>query len=124
MICLLVRLEFPLGRLKTGTPARLLASTIDWDDLPRQASDFPPPAFSYMNMGKTLKQEGKFIECGQTFTNSETHKIVMDHEHLLPVYQGGDGGIGPRYCPSLHLKVSSTYTQMELKGVNVCLFGS
>jgi tRNA uridine 5-carboxymethylaminomethyl modification enzyme len=95
-----------MGRLKTGTPARLLKSTIDWSSLEKQGSDLPPPAFSYLNMGKPLPQEGRFIECAQTFTTPATHKIVMDNEHLLPEYEGGDkAGVGPRYCPSLYLKV-------------------
>mmetsp|Transcript_6344 Transcript_6344/g.9564 ORF Transcript_6344/g.9564 Transcript_6344/m.9564 type:complete len:679 (+) Transcript_6344:139-2175(+) len=102
----LERLEFPLGRLKTGTPARLKGSTIDWTHLQKQYGDDPPPAFSYMNAGKELKMQGQFIHCSQTFTTPETHKIVMDNEHLLPTYDSGDNdGAGPRYCPSLYLKV-------------------
>lgn len=104
----LERLQFPLGRMKTGTPARLIRETINWSILEEQKSDYPPPAFSYLNNGKQLKLEDKFITCSMTHTNENTHKIVMENEHLLPKYDGRDGkGVGPRYCPSLYMKVCS-----------------
>ena len=102
----LERLQFPLARMKTGTPPRLLKSTIDWDSLEKQGSDLPPPPFSYMNIDKGVKMIDKLIECAKTYTNLETHKIVMDNQHLLPDYDSGDGkGVGPRYCPSIFKKV-------------------
>lgn len=105
-VTLVYRLEFPLGRLKTGTPARILKDTIDFGTLSKQDSDLPPPPFSYLNINKGVKNKDNLISCYQTFTNENTHRVVMDNAHLLPQYDGGDGGgVGPRYCPSLYLKV-------------------
>lgn len=102
----LERLKFPLNRLKTGTPPRLLSTTIDWDRLDPQPSDIPPPPFSYLNIESGVKLKDKLISCGQTYTTEETHKIVRDNQHLLPAYDGAEGaGVGPRYCPSLFKKV-------------------
>ena len=101
----LERLQFPLARLKTGTPPRLRSSTIDWDRLEKQPSDIPPPPFSYMNIDRGVKLQHQLIECAKTYTNEITHKIVMDNQHLLPDYDGADGaGVGPRYCPSIFKK--------------------
>lgn len=102
----LERLQFPLSRLKTGTPPRLDGKKINWDALDKQASDIPPPPFSYLNIERGIKLKDSLIECAKTYTNAETHQIVMDNQHLLPDYDSGDGaGIGPRYCPSLFKKV-------------------
>ena len=102
----LERLAFPLGRMKTGTPPRLRLSSIAWDDLEKQPSDQPPPPFSYMNIDRGVKLKDSLIECAQTYTNEETHRLVLEHQHLLPDYDGLDGkGNGPRYCPSLFKKV-------------------
>jgi tRNA uridine 5-carboxymethylaminomethyl modification enzyme len=101
----LERLQFPLARLKTGTPPRLDSRTIDWDILDKQASDLDPQPFSYLNIDSGVKMRGNFIQCGQTYTNEETHKIVMGKKHLLPDYDGAGGdGVGPRYCPSIFKK--------------------
>ncbi len=100
------RLGFALGRMKTGTPPRLLKSTIDWDKLVKQPSDMPPPAFSYLSHEKGVKLIDSFIDCAQTATNENTHHLVMKHADLLPSYDGAGGdGVGPRYCPSLFKKV-------------------
>jgi tRNA uridine 5-carboxymethylaminomethyl modification enzyme len=100
------RLKFPLNRLKTGTPPRLIRSTIDWDRLEKQDSDIPPPPFSYMNIERGVKLVDQLINCAKTYTTEATHQIVRDNQHLLPSYDSGDGaGIGPRYCPSLFKKV-------------------
>jgi tRNA uridine 5-carboxymethylaminomethyl modification enzyme len=100
------RLGFALGRMKTGTPPRLLKSTIDWDKLAKQPSDMPPPAFSYLNHEKGVKLINSFIECAQTATNETTHRLVMQYKDELPSYDGAEGdGVGPRYCPSLFKKV-------------------
>jgi len=100
------RLQFPLSRLKTGTPPRLKGSTINWDILEKQPSDAPAMPFSYMNIVSGVKMQGRFIECAKSYTNEHTHRIVMENRHLLPDYEGGGGdGIGPRYCPSLFKKV-------------------
>jgi tRNA uridine 5-carboxymethylaminomethyl modification enzyme len=102
----LERLKFPLARLKTGTPPRLLSNTIDWSSLEKQPSDLPPPPFSYMNIDKGVKMQNQLISCAKTYTNEETHRIVMENQHLLPDYDGADGdGVGPRYCPSIFKKV-------------------
>ena len=102
----LEKLKFPLGRLKTGTPPRLYGRTINWDILDKQPSDLPPPTFSYMNIDRGVKMVDRLIDCAKTYTNEETHKLVMEFQHLLPDYDGGDGaGVGPRYCPSLFKKV-------------------
>lgn len=101
-----VRLAFPMSRLKTGTPARLVGSTIDWSSLEKEPGDSPPPPFSYMNIERGVKLADRLIDCAKTFTNSETHRLVLQNQHLLPDYEGGDGaGVGPRYCPSLFKKV-------------------
>jgi len=100
------RLQFPLSRLKTGTPPRLKGSTINWDILEKQPSDEPAMPFSYMNIVKGVKMQGRFIECAKSYTNEHTHRIVMENQHLLPDYEGGGGdGVGPRYCPSIFKKV-------------------
>ncbi|MCB1530303.1 MAG: tRNA uridine-5-carboxymethylaminomethyl(34) synthesis enzyme MnmG [Rhodospirillales bacterium] len=97
----LERLGFPLGRLKTGTPARLDGRTIEWTALEMQKADAAPVPFSYMNDKITLPQ----IECGITYTNEETHKIIRDNLHRAPMYSGQIEGTGPRYCPSIEDKV-------------------
>eukprot|EP00981_Chlorochromonas_danica_P012946 scaffold5597_cov159-Ochromonas_danica.AAC.2 len=102
----LERLEFPLGRLKTGTPPRLKGSTINWKALESQPSDIPPPPFSFLNVERGVKMVDSLIECAKTYTTAETHRIVHENQHLLPDYDGADGaGVGPRYCPSLFKKV-------------------
>lgn len=95
-----------MSRLKTGTPPRLRGSTINWDILEKQPSDLPPPPFSYLNIERGVKLSDKLINCAQTFTNEDTHRLVLENQHLLPDYEGGGGdGVGPRYCPSLFKKV-------------------
>ncbi len=96
------RLGFPLGRLKTGTPARLDGRTIDWDVCEEQLGDTPPLAFSYMNQDISVPQ----IACHITYTNEDTHKIIADNLHKSAMYSGNITGVGPRYCPSIEDKVS------------------
>ena len=99
-------LGLPLGRLKTGTPARLNGETIAWDSLEGQPSEEPPLPFSYMNEGGSVAQASNLITCYKTYTNERTHDIVRAHAHELPEYESGGGkGAGPRYCPSLYSKV-------------------
>ena len=99
-------LGLPLGRLKTGTPARLDGRTIRWDELEGQPSESPPLPFSYMNEGRDVAQAANLITCYKTYTNERTHEIVRSNAHVLPAYESGDGkGAGPRYCPSLYSKV-------------------
>jgi tRNA uridine 5-carboxymethylaminomethyl modification enzyme len=106
----LERLQFPLGRMKTGTPPRLDGKTINWDILERQESEPMFVPFSYMNSdrfwGSATSGAGRNILCGKTYTNERTHDVVRNNEHLLPQYDGfGGAGNGPRYCPSLFKKV-------------------
>lgn len=106
----LARFEFPLGRLKTGTPARLDGKTIDWDVLTIQPSERPAQPFSHLlqfnGEQPPMLAADKVIDCYQTATNEETHKLVMEYAHLLPIYDGKEGkGNGPRYCPSIYKKV-------------------
>ncbi|MGH1398602.1 MAG: tRNA uridine-5-carboxymethylaminomethyl(34) synthesis enzyme MnmG [Alphaproteobacteria bacterium] len=98
----LERFGFPLGRLKTGTPARLDARTIDWDRLEAQQADAEPVPFSYL----TERIEVPQIPCHITYTNEKTHKIIADNLHLSAMYSGQISGTGPRYCPSIEDKIS------------------
>ncbi len=96
------KLNLPIGRLKTGTPPRLLKSSINWDKVEMQSADNCPIPFSYMTK-KILVQQ---IQCGITRTNINTHKIISDNINMSPVYSGSIQGSGPRYCPSIEDKVS------------------
>ena len=96
------QLHLPIGRLKTGTPPRLLKSSINWNKVEMQAADSDPIPFSYMTEKIYVKQ----IECGLTRTNSNTHKIISENISLSPVYSGSIQGSGPRYCPSIEDKVN------------------
>jgi tRNA uridine 5-carboxymethylaminomethyl modification enzyme len=93
--------DLPLGRLKTGTPARLDGRTIDWSGLDMQPADDPPIPFSTMTDRITVPQ----ISCGITRTTAKTHKIIAESIHLSAVYNGQISGTGPRYCPSIEDKV-------------------
>lgn len=98
----LEKLEFPLGRLKTGTPARLDGRTIDWSKCEEQPGDEKPLPFSYLNDEITVPQ----IACHITYTNEQTHKIIADNIHLSAMYSGNISGVGPRYCPSIEDKIN------------------
>jgi tRNA uridine 5-carboxymethylaminomethyl modification enzyme len=97
----LKRLGFPLGRLKTGTPARLDGRTIQWAGLQMQAADNPQVPFSTLTKAITTPQ----ISCGITYTNPKTHAIIRSNLHRAPMYSGQIEGVGPRYCPSIEDKV-------------------
>lgn len=97
----LKKFGFPLGRLKTGTPARLKSSSIDWASLDMQPGDEPPVPFSTLT--KTIPN--RQIACGITYTTQETHDIIRGNLHRAPMYSGQIEGIGPRYCPSIEDKV-------------------
>lgn len=106
----LSRFNFPLGRLKTGTPPRLDGSTIDWDACVVQPSERPALPFSHVRQFRgeepPLAAAGTLIDCAKSSTNELTHQLVTEYAHLLPEYDGMDGkGNGPRYCPSIHKKV-------------------
>ncbi len=94
-------LGLDMGRLKTGTPARLVGSTIAWDRLEMQAADETPIPFSFLNREIAVPQ----IQCGITWTNAETHRIIADRLTESAVYGGRATGRGPRYCPSIEDKV-------------------
>lgn len=90
-----------MGRLKTGTPARLDGRTIHWDRLEMQDADAEPVPFSFLNDRIDVPQ----IQCGITFTTAETHRIIAERLGESAVYGGRVTGIGPRYCPSIEDKV-------------------
>lgn len=92
---------FPLGRLKTGTPARLDANTIDWSILEEQKGDTPPVPFSTLTDKITVPQ----VSCFITYTNDQTHAHVRANLDRAPLYSGQIKGTGPRYCPSFEDKV-------------------
>ena len=92
---------FALGRLKTGTPARLLGSSIDYSNLEEQHGDEPPQPFSY----HPEVQVKNSICCYLTRTNEETHRVIASNLDKSPLYTGKITGVGPRYCPSIEDKV-------------------
>ena len=94
-------LGFQMGRLKTGTPARLDGTTIDWARLEMQDADPEPVPFSFLTEKITTRQ----IPCGVTHTSRETHQIIQDNIGRSAVYGGSVTGRGPRYCPSIEDKI-------------------
>lgn len=90
-----------VGRLKTGTPARLNGKTINWDILEKQNGDEVPCPFSFMTKEITTPQ----ISCYITHTNEETHKIIRDNFSKCALFSGLITGVGPRYCPSIEDKL-------------------
>lgn len=97
----LARHGFSLGRLKTGTPARLNGDTIRWNILEMQHGDEPPELFSSF-AGPALNRQ---VACGITRTNAKTHDIIRDNLQKSAVYSGEIAGRGPRYCPSIEDKI-------------------
>ena len=98
----LKELGLSLRRFKTGTPARVLKSSIDFTDLEVQEGDEPVVPFSYDNEDKELKNQ---VVCHVSWTNERTKKVIMDNIHKSPLYSGMIEGVGPRYCPSIEDKV-------------------
>ncbi|GMR03211.1 MAG: tRNA uridine-5-carboxymethylaminomethyl(34) synthesis enzyme MnmG [Thermodesulfovibrionia bacterium] len=94
-------LGFEIGRLKTGTPPRLNGKDIDFSVTGIQNGDVPPPAMSLF----TKKIRNPQLPCYMTYTNEETHKIIIKNLKYSPLYSGKIKGIGPRYCPSIEDKV-------------------
>jgi len=90
-----------MGRLKTGTPARLDGKTIDYSNLTAQPGDDPPVPFSFL----TERIETPQTVCHITHTTGETHRIIADNLHQAPMYSGQIDSVGPRYCPSIEDKV-------------------
>ncbi len=97
----LQKLGLTIGRLKTGTPARLDKDTIDWSKCQRQDGDNPPKPFSFMTGDFNPDQ----IPCWITHTTPETHKIILDNLDRAPLYDGQIQSVGPRYCPSIETKL-------------------
>ena len=97
----LYALGLTMGRLKTGTPARLDGKTIAWDRLEMQLGDEPPVPFSFLTEAIATPQ----IACGITYTNERTHRIIAERLAESAVYGGRATGVGPRYCPSIEDKV-------------------
>jgi tRNA uridine 5-carboxymethylaminomethyl modification enzyme len=92
---------FQLGRLKTGTPPRLDAKTIDFSKTEPQYGDDPPPPFSH----STEKIINPQLPCYITYTTKDTHRIILDNLDRSPLYSGKIKGVGARYCPSIEDKV-------------------
>lgn len=97
----LKQMGLKVGRLKTGTPARLNGKTIHWEKLETQEGDNPPIPFSYLTKEITNPQ----IKCYVTHTNEKTHKIIRDNFSKCALFSGLITGIGPRYCPSIEDKL-------------------
>jgi len=97
----LERAGFVLGRLKTGTPARLDGRTIDWAKLEMQPGDDEPQPFSTLTKRISTQQ----IECGITRTTPQTHAIIEANLGKSAMYSGRIRGVGPRYCPSIEDKI-------------------
>jgi len=92
---------FALGRLKTGTPPRIRAGSIDWNGLDMQSADDDPVPFSTLTTRVAQPQ----IACGITRTTDATHKVIRDNLHRSAMYSGSIQGVGPRYCPSIEDKI-------------------
>jgi len=97
----LQKYNFKIGRLKTGTPPRLDARTIKYDNLEEQFADEDPYFFSFL----TKKNLNKQVSCRMTYTNEKVHKIIKKNINRSAMYSGSIQGVGPRYCPSIEDKI-------------------
>jgi len=97
----LEKYDFKVGRLKTGTPPRLDARTIKYDNLEEQFADDDPYFFSFL----TKKTLNKQVSCRMTYTNEKVHKIIQKNLNRSAMYSGSIKGVGPRYCPSIEDKI-------------------
>jgi len=97
----LEKYDFKIGRLKTGTPPRLDARTIKYDNLEEQFADDDPYFFSFL----TKKNLNKQVSCRMTYTNEKVHKIIQKNLKKSAMYSGSIQGVGPRYCPSIEDKI-------------------
>lgn len=95
-------LGLSLRRFKTGTPARVLRSSIDFTGLEVQQGDEPPEPFSYETEPGTVRNR---TVCHVSWTNAETKRVILENIHRSPLYGGKIEGVGPRYCPSIEDKV-------------------
>ena len=98
----LYTLNLPMGRLKTGTPARIKLSSIDLSLMEEQPGEKPTP---WMSLARPPKKHQKQLSCYITRTNKKTHNIIENNIHLSAMYSGDIKGIGPRYCPSIEDKI-------------------
>ncbi len=96
-------LGLELMRFKTGTPPRILRTSVDLSQLEPQYGDTPVVPFSFENEGRDLGPNTR--ECYLVYTNEETHRVIRENLHRSPLYSGKIEGIGPRYCPSIEDKV-------------------
>ena len=96
------KLKFSIGRLKTGTPPRILKKSINFNDLIEQKPDKKPIPFSFINKHIHTRQ----ISCFITHTNTNTHRIISDNIGLSPMYSGAIKSMGARYCPSIEDKIT------------------
>lgn len=95
-------LKLPVGRLKTGTPARIDARSVNFADMIVQAGDTPLPVMSYMG---NVAMHPEQVNCYITHTNERTHDIIRKHLDRSPLFSGKIEGVGPRYCPSIEDKI-------------------
>ncbi|GAB2025689.1 tRNA uridine-5-carboxymethylaminomethyl(34) synthesis enzyme MnmG [Lactovum odontotermitis] len=96
-------LGFEIERFKTGTPPRVLASTIDYDKTEIQPGDETPHAFSFLTKDEDYLTDQ--IPCWLTYTNANSHQIIRDNLNRAPLYNGMISSVGPRYCPSIETKI-------------------
>ena len=97
-------LGFPVRRFKTGTPARMLRDTLDYSKMKEQKGDDKIVPFSFLNEDREYDIDQ--ISCWLSYTNEETHKIILENIEKSAMYSGNIVGVGPRYCPSIEDKVS------------------
>ena len=96
---------FKVGRLKTGTPARVHADSLDYSKMEIQPGDSPMLPFSFLRNEGSEHVDRPDLPCYITYTNEKTHQIIRDNIHRSPLYGGQIVGTGPRYCPSIEDKV-------------------
>ena len=114
-------LNLPMGRLKTGTPARIKMSSLDLDVMEEQKGETPTP---WMAISRQQEKHLQQVSCFITRTNKKTHDIIKKNIHLSAMYSGNISGIGPRYCPSIEDKVfkfgdkNSHQIFIEPEGIN------
>ena len=95
-------LKLPVGRLKTGTPARIDARSVDFSVMSAQPGDTPLPVMSYMG---NVSMHPEQVNCYITYTNARTHDIIRENLDRSPMFSGKIEGVGPRYCPSIEDKI-------------------
>ena len=120
----LYSMNLPMGRLKTGTPARVKLSSLSLSAMEEQPGEEPTP---FMSLRGEVKKHQTQLSCYITRTNKNTHSIISDNTHLSAMYSGNIVGIGPRYCPSIEDKVYKFSTKeshqifIEPEGIDVDL---